>query len=226
MSPAPNRKRAPVRILLVDDHPIVRRGLAQLINQEKDLEVCGEAVDRGAALKEIERTQPDLAVVDLSLQSSDGLDLIKDIREQKPGLPMLVLSMHDERVYAERVLRAGARGYIMKQEALEKVLQAIRRILEGDVYLSEAVQARLMRAMVAARSKPEQSPVGQLSDRELEVFQLIGEGLGTREIAGRLGLSVKTIESHYARIKEKLDLKSATELIQSATLWVASEGGT
>ena len=225
MSAAAARKRRAMRILLVDDHPIVRKGLVQLINQERDLEVCGEAVDRCDALAAVKQQQPTLVVVDLSLKSSDGLDLVKDIREQAPGLPVLVLSMHDEGVYAERVLRAGARGYIMKQEALEKVLQAIRRILAGDVYLSEKMQARLLRAVAAARGEPGASPVERLSDRELEVFQLAGQGFGTREIAVRLGLSVKTVESHYARIKEKLNLHNSTEILQSATLWVASESG-
>ena len=226
MKAARARKPQPRRILLVDDHPIVRQGLAQLINQEKDLEVCGEAVDRAEALAAIKQQPPSLAVVDLSLRSSDGLDLIKDIREQAPGLPVLVLSMHDESVYAERALRAGARGYIMKQEALEKVLQAIHRILAGDIYLSEKMQMRLLRAVTSVHGDAGASPVARLSDRELEVFQLTGQGLGTREIAGRLGLSIKTVESHYARIKQKLNLRNATEVLQSATLWVAGENGT
>lgn len=219
MSAAPIRKRQ--RVLLVDDHPIVRRGLTQLINQEDDLVVCGEAVDRTGAMEKINSLRPDLAVVDISLRASDGMDLIKDIKENLPELPVLVLSMHDESVYAERVLRAGARGYIMKQEALEKVLVAIRRILSGEIYLSQEVQTRLVRAVATSDKVPS---VSRLTDRELSVFSLFGKGVSSREIAQQLGVSVKTVESHCARIKDKLRLASATELVQCAALWIATEG--
>jgi len=222
MSTAPHR-RSPVRILLVDDHPVVRRGLSQLINQEEDLKVCGEAVDRTEALERVRALRPDLAVVDISLRTSDGLDLVKDVHAERPDLPVLVLSMHDESVYAERVLRAGARGYIMKQEALERVLVAIRRILDGDVYLSDAMQSRLVRA-AAATSPSDGPPLSKLSDRELEVFQLLGRGVPSREIAMQMNVSIKTVESHAARIKEKLRLGSSTELLQTATLWIVTEG--
>ena len=223
MSAAAAHKLRVIRVLLVDDHPIVRQGLAQLINQEKDMEVCGEAMDHAGGLAAIKEHNPDLAVVDISLKGSDGLALLKDIREETPHLPVLVLSMHDEGMYAERALRAGARGYIMKQEALEQVLQAIRRILVGELFLSEKMRTRLLFAVTKGGNDLETSPISRLGDRELTVFQLAGEGLSTREIAKRMGLSVKTVESYYARIKEKLNLKSATELVQSATLWVASE---
>lgn len=222
MSPITPRKRRSRRILLVDDHPVVRKGLAQLINQEDDMTVCGEAVDVHGALKEIREAKPDLAVVDISLRASDGLDLLKEIKLRQLSLPVLVLSMHDESVYAERVLRLGARGYIMKQEALEKVLQAIRVVFTGEVYLSEKMQLRLLRAVAATGGDDSVPPMARLSNRELEVFQLVGQGLSTREIGRQLNLSVKTVETHCLRIKEKLNLRSATELMQSATLWVAS----
>jgi len=223
MNPIPPPRRCCRRILLVDDHPVVRRGLAQLINQEEDMEVCGEAVDCTGALALIGDEKPDLAVVDLSLRGSDGLDLLKGLKQRRCRLPVLVLSMHDESVYAERALRAGASGYIMKQEALERVLQAIRVIFTGEVYLSEKMQARLLRAVSATSADSEVPPMARLSNRELEVFQLIGQGLTTGEIGRHLNLSVKTVETHCSRIKEKLGIKSATELLQSATLWVASE---
>jgi DNA-binding NarL/FixJ family response regulator len=212
------------RILIVDDHPVVRKGMAQLLDQESDLTVCGEALDHQGALAEIEEKTPDFVIADLSLKNSDGLALVKDVHARWPQLPVLVLSMYDENVYAERVLRAGARGYIMKQEALEKVLDAIRRILKGELYVSENVRQHFVRSVSQTGQPDTNSRLARLSDRELEVFQLIGEGLNAREIGLRLHLSPKTIEAHCARIKEKLDLKDGVEVLQSATLWLAGGG--
>jgi DNA-binding NarL/FixJ family response regulator len=209
------------RILIVDDHPIVRKGLAQLLNQERDFLVCGEALDHTGALAAIVEHAPDFVIADLSLKNSDGLALVKDIHARWPQLPVLVLSMYDENVYAERVLRAGARGYVMKQEALEKVLDAVRRILSGEPYVSENVQQHLVRSVSQTGALDAGARLARLSDRELEVFQLVGEGLNPREIGLRLHLSPKTIETHCARIREKLDLKDSTELLRCATLWLA-----
>jgi DNA-binding NarL/FixJ family response regulator len=209
------------RLFIVDDHPIVRQGLALVINQEPDLLVCGEAVARQEALTSIAQLHPDLAVVDLSLQNSNGMDLIKDLKEHCPTVPVLALSMHDEMVVAERALRAGARGYIMKQEAPNKLLDAIRCVLGGGIYASDAVHSQLLRAVSEARPRNGASRMSRLSDRELQVFQLVGEGRSTREIAEHLDLSIKTVETHYKRIKRKLGLNNATELLQHAALWVA-----
>ena len=209
------------RILVVDDHPIVRQGMALLINREADLEVCGEAEEASAALAAIERLRPDFVIVDLSLNGPDGMDLIKAIRARSAALPVLVLSMHDELTYAERALRAGANGYIMKQEATTRVLTAVRRILKGEVYLSDRAASRVVQQYVRGSAR-DTSPIAELSDRELEVFRLIGQGHGTRQIAEELRLSVKTVESYQAHIKEKLSLRSARELVQHAILWSLS----
>jgi DNA-binding NarL/FixJ family response regulator len=207
------RKRS---ILLIDDHPIVRQGLAQLINQEPDLHVASEAASAREALEVLEKEVPDIAIVDISLDDRSGIELIKDLRARDPNLPVLVLSMHDEALYAERALRAGAKGYIMKQEATEKVMTAIRKALEGQIYVSERMAARLLDQFVSAKPGEEESPLGRLSDRELEIFSMIGRGLGTREIANKLFLSFKTVEAHREHIKEKLKLRSGTELMRMA----------
>jgi len=206
------------RIIIIDDHPIVRKGFAQLINREKDLKVVGEAEDQQSAREIIEKTNPDLALVDLTLKESDGLELIKDITVLYPKIKTLVISLHDERVYAERALRAGAKGYIMKSEATENVMTAIRQVLKGSIYLSGDMQERILK-QYADKGIEEKSLVDILSDREFEVFQLIGEGLDTRSIAGRLVLSIKTIETYKSHIKAKLNLQSSTELIQRAVEW-------
>jgi DNA-binding NarL/FixJ family response regulator len=211
------------RVFVVDDHPIVRQGLALLINQEPDLVVCGEAEEGEAALGTLTARRPDVVVLDISLPGPDGLELLKIIRATDATLPILVLSMHDESVYAERALRAGANGYIMKQEATDKVLVALRRILAGEVYVSERFAARLLGQMVSRPGQARRTPIASLSDRELEVFQLIGEGHGTRQIAEELHLSVKTVESYQAHIKEKLGLRSARELMQRAIEWRMSD---
>lgn len=207
------------RIMVVDDHAVVRQGLIQLINREKDLIVCADAETASEALKLIAQTKPDVAIVDVSLKEDSGLELVKDIRIRFPKLAVLVLSMHDEMFYAERFLRAGARGYIMKEVATEKLMVAIRRVLAGEVYLSERMASRILHKLVDGAPATGQNNIDLLSDRELEVFQLIGRGLGTRDIAKRLHVSVKTVEAHRAHIKEKLKLSSATELLQQAIQW-------
>ncbi len=209
----PDKRR---KILLVDDHPVMREGLAQLINHEPDMVVCGQQEDAAKAFASIPVLLPDLAVVDLSLKGSSGLEFVKNCRATYPKLRILVLSMHDETLYAERVLRAGAAGYIMKQEASDKVLGAMRQVLTGGVYLSERMGSKLMSQLVGGKATEIGSSMERLSDRELEVFGLIGQGKGTRQIAEQLHLSVKTIESHRAHIKEKLNLKDANELVHTA----------
>jgi len=213
------------RVLLVDDHPIVRQGLALLIDREADLSVCGEAEGAHSAFHAIETLRPDIVVLDISLSGPDGLDVLKEIRMKTGSLPVLILSMHDESIYAERAMRAGANGYIMKQEATEKVLVAIRRILQGEVYLSDRLTSTMLQQFVRGTSPAKSSPLLALTDRELEVFRLIGEGHGTRQIADELHLSVKTIESYQAHIKEKLALRNARELVQHAIEWTVNLSG-
>ncbi len=210
-------------VFVVDDHPIVRQGLALLINQEADLAVCGEAQEMHSALSAIHAIKPDILIVDISLNGPDGLELLKNIRLTSPRLPVLILSMHDESIYAERALRAGANGYIMKQEATEKVLIALRRILSGEIYVSDRIANSMLRHYVRGANPSEHSSISDLTDRELEVFRLIGEGHGTRQIAEALHLSVKTVESYQAHIKEKLSLRSARELVQHAVRWNVRE---
>ncbi len=216
--PGPLTKK--IRVFVVDDHPIVRQGLAQLLNREPDLMVCGEAEDARAALQSIDASKPDILIVDVSLNGPDGIDLLKTIRTRDSHLPVLILSMHDESLYAERALRAGANGYIMKQEATERVLIAIRQILTGEVYVSDRMAQKMVRQFVKGSAVPKRSIVDELTDRELEVFRLIGQGHGTRQIAEELHLSVKTVESYYAHIKEKLSLKNGRELVQHAVQWL------
>jgi len=211
------------RILVVDDHPIVRQGLALLINREPDLVVCGEAEEASGAMHVLVSAKPDVLIVDISLNGPDGLDLLKSIRNTHPALPVLILSMHDESLYAERALRAGANGYIMKQEATEKVLVALRRILSGEVYVSERIANQMLKHYITGSGTLRNSSVSDLSDRELEVFRLIGEGHATRQIAEELHISIKTVESYQAHIKEKLSLRSARELMQHAIQWNMNE---
>src|SRR5690554_5580398 len=220
MKPTGKGARVKTQIFLVDDHPLVRTGIAQLINKEPDMMICGEAEDAPDALRGLSATKPDLVTVDISLRGYNGIELIKNIKSLHPDLPILVLSMHEEGVYAQRALRAGALAYVMKQEAPDKVILAIRRILKGDIYVSEKVGVQMLHQIVNGGSNPHGSPVDRLSDRELEVTQLIGEGRTTREIASYLNVSVKTIESHRANIKEKLGLKNGPELIKFCVQWV------
>jgi DNA-binding NarL/FixJ family response regulator len=211
------------RILVVDDHPIIRQGLALMLNREGDLVVCGEAEDATGAMLVMASARPDILIVDISLNGPDGLDLLKNIRTTHPALPVLILSMHDESIYAERALRAGANGYIMKQEATEKVLVAIRRILNGEIYVSERIANKMLKHYITGAGGLKNSSISDLSDRELEVFRLIGESHGTRQIAEELHLSIKTVESYQAHIKDKLSLRSARELMQHAIQWNMNE---
>ncbi|QNN25333.1 response regulator transcription factor [Planctomycetales bacterium ZRK34] len=214
-----------VRILIADDHPIVRRGLVELLEQESDFQIVAE-VESGQQTMRALREQPvDLSIVDLSLKDISGIELIKQIKAQYEDMPVLVLSMHDETIYANRALRAGAAGYIMKQEGTEKLIEAIRIVLSGDVYVSSRMTGRLLSRMIGRDDPVGETPADCLSDRELEVFELLGQGLGTRQIAQRLHVSIKTIESHRERIKQKLKLANANELVQHATQWVMRETG-
>jgi len=212
------------RILIVDDHPIVRQGLKRLIDQHADLVVCAEAGDGHEALDAIRASKPDAAIVDIMLAEASGIELIKDIKARYPDVAILVLSYHDEVIYAERALRAGAAGYIMKDESAEELVNALCRVLSGAVYLSEGMASRMLTQLVGGASPAAGSPVERLTDRELEVFEMIGRGKSTREIAEALHLSVKTIESHRAHIKEKLGLETGTELVRYAVTWLANEG--
>ena len=207
------------KILLVDDHPMVRERLAGVINREADLMVCGEAEDRHEAIAAILARPPDLAIVDLTLKHSDGLELIKDISKRWPKLRMLVVSMHDESLYAERAIRAGALGYITKQEATRKILLAIRRVLSDNLYLNERVANRIVTRLMAKSAPVTGAPADLLADREFQVFEMTGRGLNTHEIAGRLHIGVKTVETYRSRIKEKLRLTDASELLQLAISW-------
>lgn len=225
MPPAkPFSAESPVRVLVVDDHPIVRHGMAQLIEQQEGLEVISQVSSAGEALTLAVEGDYDLAVIDVSLEGVSGLELIKQIRERGVEIPILVMSMHDEMFYAERALRAGAQGYIMKQRATPEIAKALERVLNGELYLSPEMSDQLLRRAVDGGT-PDRSGPGQLSDRELEVLQLLGQGVSTREIAEKLHLSIKTIESYRANIKRKLDLKNATELMRYAVDWVRTEGG-
>ncbi len=217
-------KNAVNRVLIVEDHPLARRGLVQLIDSERDMKVVAEADTGGQGLDLVVNENLDLALFDISLPDKNGLELIKDMRAVKPELPVLIISMHDEALYAERVLRAGARGYIMKQEGGKKLLQAIRQVLTGQIYVSEKMSARILETFSGNRPEHSASPVARLSDREFEVFQLIGQGKGTKEIAQHLKLSVKTVEVHRAKIKEKLSLLTATELVRYAVRWTEAQG--
>jgi len=204
------------KIFLVDDHPIVRQGLAQLINHEPDLIVCGQGEDAYQSLKPIKEARPDLVLLDVSLKDSDGIELLKELKAQMPDLPVLMLSMHDEALYTERALRAGARGYVMKQEAPQTLLAAIRKVLAGQVHVSDAMGASLLQGMVGGKNPEGKLPMDRLTDRELEVFRMIGSGQTVKEIAEKLFLSAKTVEAHREHIKQKLNLKSSAELLRYA----------
>jgi DNA-binding NarL/FixJ family response regulator len=206
-------------VFLVDDHPLVREWLTNLINQQSGLRVCGEAESGPQARERILALKPDVAVVDIALKDSSGIELIKDLKQSCPEVAVLVLSMHEDSHYAERALRAGARGYIMKRETATKVIMAIRQVLAGKLYMSESLAAAMAAQFVTGKALATGSLVEQLSDRELEVFGLLGDGRGTRQIAESLGVSIKTVQAYCARIKEKLSLASATELVREAVRW-------
>ena len=207
------------RIFIVDDHPLVREGLTNLINRQDDLVVCGEAEDSAESIAGIARTEPDVALIDISLKNESGLELVKNLQSQFPTIALIVLSMHDEALYAERALRAGARGYVMKRETTKSVLSAIRRVLGGSVYVSERVVNNMARRLVVSDKESASSPVDQLSDRELEIFRLLGQGRTTSQIADDLHLSLKTVQAYCGRAKEKLGVNSFGELIRLAIRW-------
>jgi DNA-binding NarL/FixJ family response regulator len=210
------RKR---RVFIVDDHPLVREGLTNLINSQSDLIVCGEAKDSSEAIDGIAKERPDVAIIDISLTNESGLELIKNLVKQFPQVAVVVLSMHDETLYAERALRAGARGYVMKHETSKSVLASIRRVIEGDIYVSERIVNRMALRLTSARRRAGSSPVERLSDRELEIFQLLGQGRTPSEIARDLNLSLKTVQAYCARAKEKFGVTSLTELLRAAIRW-------
>jgi DNA-binding NarL/FixJ family response regulator len=215
-SAASSRKR---RIFLVDDHPLVREGLTNLINGQNDLIVCGDAEDSAGAISGIEKTRPDVVLVDISLKNESGLELVKNLESQFPLVALIVLSMHDEALYAERALRAGARGYVMKRESTKSVLASIRRVMEGGVYVSERVVNSMARRFSSSPKGAESSPVERLSDRELEIFRLLGQGRTTAQIAEDLHLSLKTVQAYCARAKEKFGVSSLGELLRAAIRW-------
>jgi len=221
--PAPPPSPARRHVMLVDDHPFMRAGLAQLIDRQPDLAVCCEAGNPAEALKSLAKGKPDLVLTDLTMPGRSGLEFIKDLLATESSLAVLVVSMHDEVVYAERAIRAGARGYIMKEAGGEALLAAIRQVLSGEVYVSPRMSARIMEGLTSRRPRGSSSPIEKLSDREFEVFQLIGQGKSTRDIAEQLHLSPKTVDVHRSHIKEKLELKDATSLIRHAVRWVETQ---
>lgn len=210
------------QILIVDDHPIFSMGMTELINQEETLNVCGSADDIATARQAIRRLKPDLIILDITLKTGNGMDLIEEIIKQYPRLPILVLSMHDETLWAERCIRAGAKGYLMKQEAPESVVMAIEKILSGQLHVSDRIMGHILGQLNRQSANQATASFKRLTDRELQVLQYIGKGLTTREIAGRMNLSIKTIGTYRERIKDKLGLKSATELVRYAVLWLSS----
>ena len=210
------------RVLLVDDHPIMRHGLAQLIRTEEGLDVCGDAGSAAEGLAAVGRCKPDLVVVDLTLPDKNGLELLKDIQAMHPGTLCIVLSMHDESVYAERALRAGARGYVMKEAAADHLIGAIRRVLGGGIYVSETMASRMLEGMTSSKAKPSASLIDRLTDRELEILEMIGKGVATKIIAEKLSISARTVEAHRAHIKEKLGITDGAALVRFAVQWVES----
>jgi len=213
------------KILLVDDHPFMRAGLAQLIERQPDLMVVGEADSPAEALRQVAKSSPDLVLTDLTMPGRSGLEFVKDLRAQYTRLLILVVSMHDEAIYAERALRAGAKGYIMKEAGGDNLLTAIRQVLKGEVYVSPRMAARVLEDLSARRPRGSSSPIGKLTDREFEIFRLIGQGKATRDIAGQLHLSTKTVDVHRSHIKEKLGLTDATALVRHAVRWLEAPSG-
>lgn len=216
MAKTHTKQRPKQRVFLIDDHPVLRQGLGRLIDDQLDLEMCGEAESPVEAMRLLPAAKPDVVILDLTLKGGDGLELCKQIRDRFATLPVLVVSMHDESLYAERALKAGARGYVMKQEPQETVMTALRTVAKGEVYLSANMSAKLLRSFSGARSDSDLAPLDRLTDRELEIFRLIGEGQSVRTIAEKLFLSTKTVEAHKEHIKQKLNLKSSNELLQYA----------
>jgi len=224
MTHSASAKTSPAKVLIVDDHPAVREGLAMRIDRQPDMKVCGEAADVPEALHFVAETQPDVAIIDIALKNGNGIDLIKRIKTHNESLRMLVCSMYGETLYADRALRAGAMGYITKEHATDKIIEAIRRVLEGKIYLSDEMAEKLLhRAVGQGATRLARSPLEKLSDRELEVFQLIGQGVDTHQIAERMRVSAKTVETYRARIKEKLRIGNRIELVQRAVQWVMEQ---
>jgi DNA-binding NarL/FixJ family response regulator len=213
-------KKGKIKVYLIDDHALILEGLKKLVELEDDIAICGSSIDPSKAIREIERSGPDVAVVDISLKDMNGIDLVKTIRGRFPSVKLLVLSMHDENIYAERALKSGALGYVMKHAASDAVVDAIRTVSRGEVYLSEQMKKKLLGRIAKHPVDRGILPEECLSDREIEIFQMIGEGLPTREVARRLGVSAKTVEAHREHIKEKLDIRSANELVLYAVNWV------
>jgi DNA-binding NarL/FixJ family response regulator len=211
------------RILIVDDHPMTRAGLVHVINHQPDLMVCGEAESAAQALDILDSSRPDLLLIDITLPGKSGLELIKDVKAMQPELPMLVVSMHDESLYADRVLRAGARGYITKHEGGEKLLEAIRHVLRGKIYVSESMSAHILEIFSGGQNRLDRSSIEKLSDREFEVFESLGEGLSSQQIAKKLHLSAKTVDAHRSNIKTKLSIKTTAELISYAARWTSHQ---
>ncbi|MGD2152865.1 MAG: response regulator transcription factor [Gemmatimonadales bacterium] len=216
-------EESPVRVVIVDDHALVRRGLTELIDDEPDMEVCGDAGDVAAAEKLVEARQPDVAIIDISLGGRSGLELVRHIKTRHPDVQMIALSMHDEKLFAERALRAGAKAYLNKEEPAEKVIDAIREVLAGRIYLSGEMADRILHRLVSQGQAVEESPIDSLSDRELEVLELIGRGLTTRQIAQRLHLSKKTVDTYRDHLKRKLQLRTANELVRYAVAWTLDQ---
>jgi DNA-binding NarL/FixJ family response regulator len=220
MNPSPSRTVArKSRVFIVDDHPLVREGLTNLINGQDDLIVCGEAKDSAQAINGIGKARPNVALIDISLENESGLELLKQLKTQFPQVALIILSMHDEALYAERALRAGAQGYVMKHETSKSVLASIRQVLGGGVYLSERIVKRMALKLTSSRKPIITSPVERLSDRELEIFRLLGQGRTTSQIAADLNLSLKTVQAYCARAKEKFGVASLTELLHAAIRW-------
>ena len=211
------------KVIIVDDHPLIRKGLSQLVQNEPDLTICGEAGNIHEALKKIEELKPDLVIVDISLGQDSGIELIKDVKSRWEKMHILALSMHDESFYAERVLRAGASGYVTKGESSKTVINAIRKVLNGEIYVSEKIASKMLGSLIPGRQENRGSSVDNLTDREFEVFELIGQGLQPREIAQRLHLSVRTVNTHRENMKRKLNLSSTVELLKHAVQWVQFE---
>lgn len=220
-APAAGKRRVR-RVLIVDDHPIVRQGLRRIMDNEEDLSVCGEAETVRDARVAIKELSPDVMIADISLKQGDGIELVRDVRAHHAHLPILVLSMHDETIYAERMLAAGANGYIMKQAASDQFLIALRRVLDGGIYVSEAVGNNMIQKFAAGGSYISANPIDRLSNRELQILHMIGKGMSTRETAQSLNLSIKTVESHRQRIKRKLNLATGTQLVQYAVNWFST----
>jgi DNA-binding NarL/FixJ family response regulator len=212
------------RILVVDDHPVVRQGLAMTLGGHPGLSICGEAANLQEALQAISAGRPDLVLSDLVLEGGSGLDLVKEVRVRYPGLPVLILSMHDEEVYAERLLRAGARGYLMKNELPDRIVEGIRTVLKGEIAISDRMKSKILGNLVGGKESKAAFSVDRLTDRELEIFRMIGEGFSTRKMAGKLSLSIKTIEAHIAHVKRKLGTESGKDLQLRAFAWMADSG--